>query len=285
MSRPRPAKTSGSISWIALGMLCGCIDVEGLEFDLMAGGAPIGGATNTSTGNGAGGAGPRTYFDVVMEDEPLAYFRVGEEQGTAGALDSSGNGQDAVYYADTGSWTLGVEGALTGDADTAVTLSNGAYIVLTAHSLNFSGHRPYSLEAWVRHDSGTTAGEMWRTENELGQGFVTFFYPDEIFHKRHDESAGTEEIHQDQTPLTDALHHVVVTFDGEVGQLYIDGAQVLARAEDFNFELPLINDGILIAETGAASTLTFDELAIYDEALSLQRVEAHYRCGNENNCE
>lgn len=291
MSRPRYAKVSARMGWITLVALCGCIDIEGLEFDLVAGGAPVGGATNTGTGNGAGsqgggGSGPRTYVDVVLEDSPLAYYRLGEEPGTSGAIDSSGNGHDALYYDDSGQFVLGQPGAISGDEDTALQLGNGAYVILSPNPFDFSGHAPYSLEGWVRVASGTDAGTFWTIENELGQGFVTFFYLDAIFHKRHDAAGGTEEIQQEQTPLqTDDFHHIVVTFDGSVGQLYIDGVPVLARPEPFTFNLPLITDAVFVADTGNVSSLFLDELAIYDHALSLQRVEAHYHCGDENNCE
>lgn len=289
MSRPRPVRPSGLVCWIALGALCGCIDVEGLEFDL-GGGAPVGGDTGNGAGSqGGGGAGARTYFDVVMEDSPLAYFRFGEAPGTAGALDASGNGEDAVYFAGEGTFALGQAGALANDDDTALRLADGAYVVLSPNTFDFSGHREYSVEGWVQHESGDQGGACWTVENELGQGFITFLYPDAIFHKRHDAAGGTEEIQQNQTPLQTpgTYHHVVVTFDGAQGQLYVDGAQVLARPQAFDFELPLITDAIIVADTSvlSPSSILFDELAIYDHALSLQRVEAHYHCGNENSCE
>ena len=56
------------------------------------------------------------YRAAVLADSPLAYWRLGETSGTV-AHDETGNGHDGTYV---GGVTLGQPGALTGDANTAV---------------------------------------------------------------------------------------------------------------------------------------------------------------------
>ncbi|KAA0234883.1 MAG: DNRLRE domain-containing protein, partial [Actinobacteria bacterium] len=67
--------------------------------------------TNTTAITGGGSAG---HADLVLADEPLAYWRLGESSSAGAAVDASGNGNDGDY---NGTVSVGVGGAI--EADTA----------------------------------------------------------------------------------------------------------------------------------------------------------------------
>ncbi|MGJ8696904.1 MAG: LamG domain-containing protein [Verrucomicrobiaceae bacterium] len=52
------------------------------------------------------------YPATVLDDAPLAYFRFEEDAGASFAADSTGNGNDAIDYAELGSGVIGVQGAI-----------------------------------------------------------------------------------------------------------------------------------------------------------------------------
>lgn len=52
------------------------------------------------------------YPAIVQADSPLAYFRFEEDPSAAFAADSSGNGNDSADYANLGTGTIGVPGAI-----------------------------------------------------------------------------------------------------------------------------------------------------------------------------
>ncbi|YCM42284.1 LamG-like jellyroll fold domain-containing protein [Verrucomicrobiaceae bacterium 227] len=52
------------------------------------------------------------YPATIAADSPLAYFRFEEDPGASFAIDSSGNGNDSLNYADLGSGEIGVPGAI-----------------------------------------------------------------------------------------------------------------------------------------------------------------------------
>src|SRR5438874_1551737 len=60
--------------------------------------------------------GAANYSQVILADHPIIYWRLGELSGRT-AFDSSGHGRDATYKKGP---RKGVQGAIVGDADTAV---------------------------------------------------------------------------------------------------------------------------------------------------------------------
>jgi large repetitive protein len=279
-----------ALGWIVLFASTACIDVSDLVFDRSGdpdgqGGSAGGGA---GAGGGNGGTGGKTYAQVVMEDGPAAYWRMGEEDGTSIASDASGNALDALYFSseENGEIQKGVPGAIAGDADTAVLASGGAEIVLDPHPFYFTGLEPYSFEAWVRVGAAEEQ-PSWILSCPSGYtnvGYGTSVSGSGVTHQRHGQPDLYDKIFVD-TLLTNAFRHVVVTFDGEAGWLYIDAVPTQQSAEVFDTPLDAHVASFNLVETGAGTSVTVDELAVYDYALPLGRVELHFRCGSNGDCD
>ncbi len=90
------------------------------------------------------------YSSEVLADNPVAYYRLGEPTGATAAADASGHGAVGTYVSGV---TLGLEGALGSDSDTAAGLTGGAYnaaagyVQLPAGFADF--HNGFSFEAWA----------------------------------------------------------------------------------------------------------------------------------------
>lgn len=280
-------------SWTLLAaglILAGCIDTEGLVFD---GGVGTQGNGGTGAGGGAtggeGGTGVPGYAGLVMAEGPLGYWRLNEPEGTSIAADSSGNGHDALYFTNgTGTITRGQPGALEGDPDLSAIVGDGAQIILDPHPFLFEGTTPYSAEAWVQVVGETEeVPPNWILSCPAGfgagTGYETFIWPDSIYFERHDDPeldklSGT-------TLFTTTFRHIVATFDGSVGWLYIDALPTEPNASTFDVSIPAHVSSFFVVNTQAAGVIAVDELAIYDHALSLEVVEAHFRCGSTGECD
>lgn len=216
-----------------------------------------------------------TYSAEVLADTPLIYLRLGESSGTT-ASDSSGNGRDGTY---TGSPTLGVAGALAGDADTAINCPGSGYVAVTGAA--WMAVTDYSVELWIKYTSTTTA--MFVSWNNLSSTKKIIELADvsgKIQITAYNTSgAGTAIV----SPLTyndGNWHHVVATKSGTTFTLYVDGSQVATGtcASANSGQLAALNinrrpDGSLFANS------SYDEFAIYSGTLSSTRITAHYNAG------
>jgi hypothetical protein len=255
-----------------------CIETDHLLFDGAGAGAGAGGGGG---GGGEVGSG-QTYPEVVKDDGPLAYWRVGEAGTAATAVDASGHGNDALYVADTGVVERGRPGAIAGDPDTAVSLSAGAYIVLDPHALSFTGLAPYTLEAWIRKEA-TDSGDILTCLGQDGAGYEVLLLGSDIHHKRLAPPEDYDSIGASSVGLS-SFRHLVAVFDGSEAQLYLDGVPTSSTNVVFDTPVPA-HAGAFRVAASTAGELVVDELAVYDQALSPARIEAHHRCGATAECD
>jgi hypothetical protein len=90
------------------------------------------------------------YSGTVLAKGPVGYWRLGEATGPT-AADLSGNGHDGAYRATP---SYGQEGAIAGDADTALKCDGHLYVEVPS-SADFSqptSGQGLTVEAWVRPD-------------------------------------------------------------------------------------------------------------------------------------
>jgi hypothetical protein len=247
-----------------------------------AGAAGAGGGTGGAAGGagGAGGAAPG-YREIILDDEPLAYWRLGERSGRATAKDETGN-HDGTYG---GGVTLGASPALVGDGDTAAVFDGvGGYVeVGDVTELEFTGKASFSIEAWVR-STGTTSGTTYlvckRHDNAApdDDGYaLSLFDSTEVRLTR--VRAGAFDTVAGPIPI-DQWTHVVGTFDGTDMTLYVDGAKIVA--EESTAELVDIVEPVRLggrSQGGDFLAGALDEVAVYGTALDYVTVANHFAAG------
>jgi hypothetical protein len=218
----------------------------------------------------------------VLNDNPRAYWRLGETSGTIAA--------DVVGVA-PGTYengvVRGVPGAIAGDSNPAVRLDGVDDRVSMGDPaggvLDF-GTGDFTVEAWVK---ATVNGERTVVSKRPSSGpYWQFTVTDDSGHVgqiRVNASDGsvTRQAYGPPVRVDDGnWHHVAVVFDRDVGiTVYVDGASLSTVAT-----LPgdLSNAGpLLIGKATGYGYLNgdLDEVAIYPQALEAARVQAHRSAG------
>ncbi len=174
---------------------------------------------------------------------------------------------------------LNTAGALVGDYDGATRFDGtNDYASVPDHATLDLGNGPLTLEAWVkRHDA---VGGQWdnlfhRGPNAWQTGFSVNNDKMEFFNEGVGgvTSGGPS---NDQT----AFHHWVVTKNGAAAKMYRDGVDVTGSVTTTT----LVNTATALFIAGKGGTTEFlngtlDELAVYNQVLSLTDVQAHYNAG------
>ncbi len=268
-------------SVVALAALatCGCSLISLAD---LTGGIVVGGADAGDAGQDAPLPPPSAYAQVVLADDPVAYWRLDETSGVT-ARDFSGHGNDATYI---GGVHAGSAGAIAGDPDTAATFDGATGYLDGGNVFAFAGSQPFSLEAWVRSASMQNYGGVFSREDTAGgppsEGYLAFVSPaDGVYGFQRLDGNSLTSITSMSTASASRYDHVVAVYDGNVMTLYVNG--VAEAMETASFPIAgATHDFVVGAEVGGAEDFfegELDEVAVYDHALAESRVSAHYLAG------
>ncbi|MDF2691899.1 MAG: Autotransporter adhesin [Labilithrix sp.] len=217
------------------------------------------------------------YRDAVIADGPIAYWRFGESSGTV-AVDASGRGNHARY---SGSCAFGTEGALASDPDTAVGF-DGATTGVSGLGSAFdpSGTKAFSIEGWVKPlliEGGSRRffSREWSTPSgRQNIGMALSPTAGLIFERWVDGAVLEVAI----ATATGSFVHVVGTYDGRALALYKDGVLAGTVAD----VRPATVADALFFMGGSDFRGVLDEVAVYDQALSAERVKVHHDLGSRD---
>lgn len=236
--------------------------------------------TDASLDANVGDAG--SYSDLVLQGNPVAYWRFEETAGTAIA-DSSGNGHVGAIQ---GGVKLGAKGIPAGSLGAAF---DGTGFVTFGDALDFAGSDAYSIEAWIHPDVVDTSYRdivtkiVFQPDGSTFQGYAFDFESANFNFFRCSDQVGPCSTPTASPPVAGQFSHVVGTFDGATLRLYVNGAMVGSVADT---ALLVDNPATLMiaSEYGNPSGSYFsgvmDEIAVYDRALTDAEVSAHYARGS-----
>jgi hypothetical protein len=231
-----------------------------------------GGALRSQDVRTEGAPATGSYVQNVLQDAPLAYWRLGEASGTV-ADDAIGT-NDGTY---SGGYTLNQSGALVGDPNTAVLL-NGTTGYVRAPQLSLP--TSITLEAWANpttYPGDTALAGQWNGTSG-SMLYVTSDFGGRVYMWVNGAFISAT------APSTGAWHHYVGTYDGTTASIYIDGGLAagptalpgpLTSAPRF-LEMGTYNDG-----GGGRFNGKIDEVAVYPTALSASRIQAHFAAGRQ----
>lgn len=222
------------------------------------------------------------YYDAVVEDGPLAYWRLGESSGIT-AVDAMG----LVNGTYVGSPTLGATGSLLdGDTDTAVAF-NGAssQAVPVGSSGTLDGVTGDITVECLAKFTGSGVMVLVAKYDNAGADENGYLLLTDVGGVQFDGRDGNATYHSsgNSGAINDgAWHHVVGQREGSVWRIFVDGAE--ASSDDVGTSGSIsVGNSLRIGQNtdtvGGAGPFYFtgslDEVAVYDFALSDARILLH----------
>jgi hypothetical protein len=248
--------------------------------------AGTGGTTNEPQAGAAGeGSSTDEYGSLVLQAEPLVYWRMGITRGRS-VPDETGGGNDLVLQG--GGHELGVDPAVRG-GDGAIRFDGAASfaIATNARALDFPDAAPFTLECWARRLTGGASYFQYLLSSMQGtagnrDGYMLYLLPspsllDTAQSAFEYDLSGSDTGLFGPLPAEDNWAHYAAVFDGSSAMLYIDGTLVDSATIDAAFgprNVPFAVARAASEETGYFSG-SLDELAIYPRALNVGEIAAH----------
>lgn len=222
-----------------------------------------------------------TYPALVAASEPEAYFRLNESSG--GRSDEEGGTSAA---ASGGAVTRVAMGAIEGDDDGAAVLSGGSFLRVSAPDALID-QDALTLECWVRPDALSAQPLLEIADAmDFGPGLWTHEGGDRVRANFRDAESEDHTVGSGEGSIEEGeWHHVVASYDGTRGVLYLDGRRIgettLTGALRVEGDL-LIGHRNAYGESEAQSfTGAIDEVAVYARSLSESEVRRHHSAGTE----
>lgn len=285
MEGPRETKTcrwgNGSLLSLSLATSvwmapAGCNAI--MEFDdgtlaSSAGTSGSGGSTGTSSTSGtpSGSSTTDPYYDAVMADGPIAYFRFADPTGPSCHNEIVESSISATYP------TAGVTRAVSGirPENAAVRFDDESAELLVFGGLDFPGDVPFTLEAWVRIDDLANTQSLYYHRNAGSPTHGTWLTKwDGDLLRTEVWNDGTNLFYTlSYTPmLQDTWLHVVVRHvQGDRDYLYVNNAE-----GEGGQVVPGVRGVVEPNFRWAGFVGVLDEFAVYDAALSPSRIAAHF---------
>jgi len=237
------------------------------------------------------------YASFVLADDPVAYWRLDETNGSTVAVDIAGS-FDGDYLFDIGVLTFQVPTGIPHETNPAISISQGAVVTIPyALELNpVTG--PWSAEAWVTPatlDPGnfrTVFSSMWNSDfggHLFGWNVyqhVAGVWTLNLYNGTASGSFTSDLVHN--PIVTNSWYYMAITDDLTTIRFYVNSLLVVSvDREGFGFIANGINGDVSVA--GAPTVLgqrsdnafapfdgSIDEVAFYNYALSPQQIQNHY---------
>jgi hypothetical protein len=216
-----------------------------------------------------------SYRQSMLFDSPVSYWRLGEAAGTTAADEQGAN--NGTY---TNSPTLAQAGALTGDANTAVSFDGTNDRTDVAYVAGLNPDK-FTVEAWARPTggAGTNRGVVGSYHEVSGVfGYGIWAASDNTW-KLYVGNGSARTTVTGPAVTLNAWTHLVGTYDGTNARLYVNGnlAATVAVSYARNTTAAL---GIGAWNNNGTWQEYFpgriDEVAVYNRALSVTRIQTHH---------
>jgi hypothetical protein len=227
------------------------------------------------------------YAKVVMADDPVAFWRLDEPDGSTTAVDAAGS-FDGTYTPGTGTITNAVATGIPHETNNAVSVTGGARVAIP-WALELNPHGPFTAEAWFEPaslaadslDYRTVYSSMGPGPDDSGpNGWLLYQQPNNTFAWVLFNEGWVSSFMGDPVDVIEAntWYHVALTYDGALFHIYVNGHLSASQAYD-----------LFIPNQDGAANLgyredngwnpfdgTLDDVAFYNKALTLEQVQAHY---------
>ncbi|AXG66143.1 hypothetical protein SEA_ANNADREAMY_22 [Streptomyces phage Annadreamy] len=203
-----------------------------------------------------------TYIYYALREGPIGLWSF----DSLPLNDSSGYGNNATY-----SGTPTTTRPIVAGGVAAQHVDAGDTINYPISSIMIQGResRSFSLEAWIKPQSGTAA-LMVRDNSGL-------FLDDLVL--RFTVDFGTEISVEYNHLNAGEIYHVVATYDGQSILLFVNGQMVAGQNIDQTLILAGFDDTTTNLKTTMSSSMVMDTPAVYNYALDVSAINRHYLYG------
>ncbi|MBX3231198.1 MAG: LamG domain-containing protein [Labilithrix sp.] len=267
--------------------LVGCTLLVAIDEDALTGGGPrsdggaerdvVGPTSPPSDATDTSAPPPEVhpYVRAVLEDAPVFYLRFGEPppaDATAPQVKEEISGETIGTRSDT---IRSAAGPLPDDP--AIELAGGRLVL--GDRLGFSARAALSIEMWLRATEAATFGHVvtkQRRPQANKTGYAVYFDDDVVAFERYAAGDGIGVV--GPFSVGAPFRHVVATYDGSRMRLYLDGVVTEDKLDTRPMEVvpePFVIGAASPTANGNVFRGVLDELALYDKALTAERISAH----------
>jgi hypothetical protein len=225
-----------------------------------------------------------SYRDIILADNPIMYWRLGETSGTI-AYDESANHRDATYINNP---MLGFPGAIANDTNTSVGFNGrnqGAGWIPTS---SYSG--AFTVEAWVKEKQIRPVETFFDTRTKTAEFSFDFKFDTLAGKEIHfDVGNGIQWLSTSSVPFDfkrNVWYYVAAVVTTTGATYYVDGSAIGSVSYS---GIPLLFDATHTVQIGTNTRYdserfdgAIDEVAVYDYALTADQIAAHYATGTGN---
>ena len=213
------------------------------------------------------------YGSIVQADSPSAYWRLGEASGST-VQDSAG-----LHNGTANAVVFGRPGAIANDNDTALGFDGTSSFIEVPYSSELNSPA-FSLECWAKSTLEKSVEVI--DSRASSQGFDLYAFGVYSTWSFDMKDSGWVFLHSRRI-VTNQWAHLVAAYDGSNMCLYVNGvlsATLAGTNYHPNLSAPItFGMSTSNADPGAAFKGDLDEVAVYDHALSADRVVVHYGAG------
>lgn len=232
------------------------------------------------------------YAKIVMQDDPVAFWRLDEAEGSTIATDAVGS-FDGAYAPGDGSFTYGQTNGIPGETNRAVSITGGARVAIP-WALELNPRGPFTAEGWFKPSSTAANSSDYRTvfssmhtPDGGPYGWLLYQQPDNrfawvLFDKGWNSTFVADTV---DTVEANKWYHIALSYDGKLFHIFVNGNQVASAPYDiFNanpagaFNIGWRSDNDFKSFQG-----TVDDVAVYNKALTLDQVRAHFAAATKLN--
>jgi hypothetical protein len=220
------------------------------------------------------------YRDVILGTANLAgYWRLDDASGTSAA--DLGPNAITLTYANTP--TLGAQGLLDGDANTAVEFNGTNEYALGATHASLQGGSAVTLECWVNIDAAGNRCAVGLFGSATDKGYWINLSNPFAFYMSNDGTAQFAATAVTAT-ATSTRYHIVGTYDGADSKIYVNGVLEGTNSSPTGAIRTVVTaSAFAIGRLGALNSDfadgRVDEVAVYNRVLSATEIAGHYLMG------
>jgi hypothetical protein len=217
------------------------------------------------------------YRALILEDGPIAYWRLDETSIQPSAADELGDFPGLFYSSGapgTGTMcALGGESVFGPGQGAALHLIDGCEVVVendVGDAFDFSAQAPFSVECWVKSEVEPAGPRRLFGKQQAGEGYALYDEDNILSFGRY------------QVPNADLVmaaysvnvwQHIAATYDGATMRVYLDGC-LFNSGPSANQIQPTDNGFGLGGANGSGFTGFLDECAVYADALTPGQIAA-----------